>query len=35
MEFSLFKKKKNVKTETSGEELTPEQIEILNEEKKR
>ncbi len=34
MEFSLFKKKKNVKTETSGEELTPEQIEILNEEKK-
>lgn len=34
MEFSLFKKKKNVKTEASGEELTPEQIEILNEEKK-
>ena len=34
MGFSLFKKKNKHRTESSGEEMTPEQQQILNEEKK-
>ena len=34
MGFSLFKSKKAKKTESSGEDLSPEQQKILNEEKK-